>query len=450
MTAALRTDLLAIADEAVKRAKACGVDEAEAFVVHASGASVSLQKNDLHSASDEDETTVGVRVLKGGARGFATTNDLARLAETAEEAAAAARASPSDARDGFAAPSPIDPLPGLADPALFGVDAAELVDVACEMLENARRRDPRVRVDSGGVQVERIRRAVVNSRGVRAAEEHAYAGGSLFGMAVDGDDVGSFDADGDVVRLAADFRTALSAAAERFVVKTTGALGARRAESFRGTVVFSPEAVAEFVLGNLCAVLSAKAVRNKKSPFGGRIGEQIADPRFHLVDDPRRPDLVSSVAFDREGVPTRRAVLIENGVLKTFLYDTYEARSAGVVSTGHARGGASATPSIGPHNLALTPGSTSLASLCAGADRAILVSRFSGSTNAATGEFSGVVKGGFLIKSGVRGPVKEVQIAGNLYDLLKRISGISAETRLIDGSTRVPAVRFEDVSVTAG
>jgi PmbA protein len=442
--------LLQIAQEAVRLAKRYGADEAEAFVVRAAGASVALQKNDLHAAVSEDETTVGVRVLKGGARGFAAANDPKRLAETAAEAAAAARAAPPDPRDGFPAPSPIDPLADLADPALADVEAADLVDVACEMMDHARRLDRRVRIDSGGVSVERVERAVVNSRGVEGYEAHATAGGSLFGMAVDGDDVGSFDADGDVVRRAADLRTALRAAAERFVVKTTGALGARRGESFRGPVVFSPEATAEFVLGNLAAALSAKAVRVKRSPFGGRAGEQIADPRFTLVDDPRDPTLAGSAAFDREGVPTRKVVLVEGGVLKNFLYDTYEARTAGATSTGHARGGASSPPVVGVWNLSLAPGKTGLASLCATAERLVVVSRFSGSANAATGEFSGVVKGGYLVKDGVRSPVKEIQIAGNLYELLKRIGGISSETRLVDGSVRVPAVRFEDVSVTAG
>jgi PmbA protein len=443
-------DLLQIAEDAVRRAKARGADEAEAFVTRARTSSVALQKNDVHAASSEDETVVGIRALKDGARGFATTNDPSRLAEAAEEALSVARCTPADPLHAFAPAAEIVPLPDLADPALFDVGPADLVDVACELLDRARERDGRVRIDSGGVQVERVGRAAANSRGVRVSEEHAYAGGSLFGMAVDGEDVGSFDADGDVVRHASALRSALRAAADRFVTKVVGGLGARRGESFKGPVVFSPEAVAEFFLGNLTSVLLAKAVRTGRSPFAGRVGQRIADASFALVDDPRDPFRVSAVAFDREGAPTARRPLIEDGVLKTFLYDVYEARAAKTTTTGHARGGAAGAPAIGPWCLTLAPGTRSLASLCGTAERLILVSRFSGSANAVTGEFSGVVKGGYLVKNGERTPVKEVQISGNLWDLLQRIGGISHETRLIDGATSVPAVRFEDVSVTAG
>jgi PmbA protein len=443
-------DLLSLAEDGVRYARRAGADEAEVCVMRTRGASVTLQKNDVHSAATEDETVVGVRALRNGSAGFATTNEPDRLAEAAAEAVALARCAPPDPRNGFADPERIEPLNGLLDPALEDVDVAALVDVAAEMLARVRDRDPRVRVDSGGTSAERVSRAVANSRGVRAAEESSAAGGSLFGMAVDGTDVGSFDAEGDVVRRAADLRTSLAAAADRFVVKTLGALGAASGESFKGAVIFTPEVVAEFVLGNLASVLSAKSVRVGKSPFADKLHQAIADRRFTLRDDPRRAELSGATAFDREGIPARARALIEGGVLKTFLYDAFEARAAAVRPTGHARGGAGSSPAIGPWNLELERGDTPFAAMCGEPARAVLVSRFSGSTSAVTGEFSGVVKGGFLFKKGERFPVKEVQIAGNLYELLRRLSAVSAETRTIDGSTTVPALRFDDVSVTAG
>ena len=145
-----------------------------------------------------------------------------------------------------------------------------------------------------------------------------------------------------------------------------------------------------------------------------------------------------------------RMPIIESGVLQGFLYDVYEARAAGITATGHARGGASVQPSVGTSNLVMAPGETALATLCAEPERAVLVTRFSGSSNPITGEFSGVIKGGFLLKKGERVPVKETMIAGNLYELIKSVSGVSAEVRFINGSSRIPALRVEDVSVTAG
>jgi PmbA protein len=145
-----------------------------------------------------------------------------------------------------------------------------------------------------------------------------------------------------------------------------------------------------------------------------------------------------------------RRTLVRDGRLVDFLYDAYEARVAGRASGGNARGGAASTPVIGAFAPTVPAGARGFSELCAESARAVLVSRFSGSSNPVTGEFSGVVKGGFLLKAGERLPIREVQISGNLYDALKSISGVSRETRLLDGVTSVPAVRIEGVSVTAG
>ena len=139
-----------------------------------------------------------------------------------------------------------------------------------------------------------------------------------------------------------------------------------------------------------------------------------------------------------------------DGVLSGFLYDRREARAVGQPPSGHARGGASTAPVIGPSNLVLRAGTESFAALCSEAPRTIVVSRFSGSTEPTTGDFSGVVKGGFLVQRGERRPINETLIAGNLYELLQRITGISREVRVLGGSDRIPGLRFDDVAITAG
>jgi PmbA protein len=137
-------------------------------------------------------------------------------------------------------------------------------------------------------------------------------------------------------------------------------------------------------------------------------------------------------------------------VLQNLLYDSYEARLAGLAPPGNARGGAGSIPAIGAASPTIPAGTTSFSQLCAEPARAVLVSRFSGSSNPITGEFSGVVKGGFLLEKGRRTAIREVQISGNLYDALKAISGVSREVRLLDGNVHAPAIRVEDVSITAG
>jgi PmbA protein len=244
-------------------------------------------------------------------------------------------------------------------------------------------------------------RAIASSKGIRLCEAHAHAGASLMGMAVDGADVGSFDHDAASVLHARELDREIDAMTGRFVERCVGALGARKGESFRGTAVLAPEVVCSFVLGNLLPVLSGQAVRTGRSPLAARRGEPIAAPHFTLVDDGRLADGTSSVAFDREGMPSRRNLLVESGVLRSFLYDAYEGRAAAAEPTGSARGGASDLPRIGPAN----PGSTPYSALCQEPERAVLVQRFSGSSSPITGEFSGVVKGGFLLRRGERIPI---------------------------------------------
>ena len=442
--------LLARAEEAVAQALRAGANEAEAYASRTRSAAIALQNNDLKGVSTDEETTIGVRVFVGEALGFATSNDPAGVAAIAREAVDLARVSPRDPQNALPGPVQGRPWPLPADPAISALGLDALADVAMSFLARARSQDPRISVDSGGVSADHVTRAIATSRGVRGFEEHATASGSLFGMAVEKDLVGSFDSDGDSVRRAADLQTALEAAADRFVIKTLAALHAEKGESFRGAVIFSPEVVSEFLIANLLSVLSGKAVRTGKSPLKDKLGKAIASRAFTLIDDADDPARCGTVGFDREGHPTARKVLVRDGVLEAFLYDSYEARVAGGMRAGNARGGAGSVPSIGAASPTIPAGPTGFSQLCADPKRAVLVSRFSGSSNPITGEFSGVVKGGFLLKSGKRTPIREVQIAGNLYDALRSISGVSREVRLLDGNVHAPAIRIEDVSVTAG
>lgn len=443
-------DLLELAGRGVEAARRLGATEAEVGTGWFREASVEVQKNDLHTASTSEETNIGIRVFVEGGLGFATVNDPARMEAACAEAVALARAAPRDPGNALGLPRPAEPLPDGPDPALGEIDVETLVGLASRMLDRVAAKDRRVMIDSGAVTARIGARALATSTGTRLSEDGARAGLSLFGMAVDDGDIGSFDTEGHAVRRREDLEPELDAAADRFVIKTVSALGAKKGETFRGPVVLSPEVVREFVVAHLLQALDGKSVRTGRSPFRGRLGEAVASPLLDLADDARRPQAAASTAFDREGTPTRAVSILDRGVLRTFLYDVYEARAAGVEPTGHARGGVTSLPQIGPSNLELRAGDESFTRLCCDPERCVVVSRFSGSCNPVTGEFSGVVKGGFLMRHGQRTPIKETLIAGNLYDLLKSVSGVSREIRDIGGHSRMPALRVEDISVTAG
>jgi len=441
--------LLALCERGVDAARAAGADLAEVYASSSESREVAFEKNDINIVRVIGETAFGVRVFVGGRMGFATSNRPEALAEVAAEAVTLAKASPADPLNGLPEPQPIlfgeDPV----DPALLEMSLAELAKKGDGLLREALGRDKRLTVDSGSLTISEDTSAVASSLGVRASFRDAYAQGSLFGMARDGGEVGSFSYDGDAVRHADELEPKLSRAFERFVGKCVGALGAGKGESFRGPVIVPPDAVGDLLMGDVLGMLSAAQVRKGRSPFAEKVGEVVASDKVTLVEAGAGLDGFPLNPFDREGMPRSPLALIEGGVLGGFLYDGYEARAAGRQSAGHARGGASSQPRVGAGAVRLAPGDTPLATIDK-VERGIYVTRFSGSSDPVSGEFSGVVKGGFLIRDGERTPITETTLSGNLYDCLKNISAVS-DTAEVRGGTRAwPTIRVEDVSVTAG
>ena len=439
-----------IAKDAVARAVARGADEVEVCISRRRHAVAQIRAGDILGGKSSDSTTIGIRVIDGRRVGFATVNNVDRIDEAVGDALTLARVSPADPHAGLPEAAPLSDFVPRRDAALDEVDMAELVGAAGMLIDRVKELDPRVSIDSGETSWTLSSRAVASSKGVLHGRLRSFVGGSLFGMAVDGDEVGSFDGESDTVASAAEFRTALEAAARRFVTKCTGALHGGSGTSFKGTVILTPEAVGELVLPTLLGALSGRSLRLGRSPYAGKMESVIASPLLTVTDPALDPDYLGSEAADREGMPTRNTVLIDRGVLKHYLYDAYEARRAFVSASGHATGGAGSLPGIGVHNLVVAPGTDTLATLAGGVERALLVTRWSGSCSPVTGDFSGVSKGGWLIENGERRPVREVQIAGNVFELVQRISGVGSEVRIMDGTTSIPSIRFEDVTVTAG
>jgi PmbA protein len=275
----------------------------------------------------------------------------------------------------------------------------------------------------------------------------------LFGMAVDGDRVGSFDVEQVDVCTLEELTRGLDELAPRFVSKVVATLGAGKGETFRGTLLLSREAVAEFLLPMLSASLSARAVRTGRSRFADRLHERVCSEAFGVCDDGTLPGRPGSASFDREGLPHRSLPLIEAGVLRSFLFNSREARAARRESgsTGHASGGSTEPPGLGPTNLIVAAGGLSEEALIGEVEHGILLSRFAGNTDPVSGDFSGVAKGSRLLQRGATPRViQETLVSGNIYELLEAVSGVGREREWIDGTVLTPMIRLEGISVTAG
>ena len=153
--------------------------------------------------------------------------------------------------------------------------------------------------------------------------------------------------------------------------------------------------------------------------------------------------------FDREGQARAPVTIIQNGTLKNWLFDSYEGRAVNQDSSGHARGGARSLPYIGAEAIEILPGNQAKFDL-ENMELGLIVNRFSGNSNASSGDFSGTAKGSFLVENGNKTPILETTISGNIWSILQQISGISCERLNLYGIQNMPWIRLEDVSITAG
>lgn len=446
--------LLGLCRESVARAAKLGADQAEVCASSVHESKVNLESDDLGTAQTHQEENFGIRVRRAGSTGFSATNDAspAAIDEAIEAALALARVTPPDPHDAIAEPEPASAVEGLYDAALAELDVASVGRLCGELAARVRAIDPRVRLDSGWVSVGSSVSALASSTGSEVSERATDAQALLFGMAVDGDKVGSFDHEAADVCSLREFEAELKLVPERFVTRVLSPLEAGPGRTFCGSLVLSAEAVAEFVLPALSDALSAQSVRTGSSLLAGKLGERLFSEGLTLVDDAGLPGRPGSSAFDREGLAHQRLVLIDAGRPREYLYNSREARAAerAAGSTRHAAGGARTPPGIGPTNLLLAAGELDRDALLGEVAEGVLLQRFSGNTDPVSGDFSGVAKGSFLLSRGEPPrPITETLLSGNLFELLAQISGIGRELRWIDGSVCVPMLRLEGVSVTS-
>ena len=443
-------DLTGVCGRAVELATAAGADEAEAFAVEGRLVNVELQKNDIQIAKSMSGKGLGIRVFKNRSLGFAYVNsfDEPSMAESVERAIGISSAAPSDEHNGLPEPMPIEFVDRLYDESAERYGVGEAVEQSLAMLGTARDYDPRVTVDGGGLFADVGSKAVVSTRGVRAVERGSLFYCYIMGMARDGESVSSFDFQFDNSRFADGFDPV--PCARRFAENAVASLGAVKGESFEGPVILSPKAAANIIAYPIAASVLASSVQKETSRFRGKLGQVVASDLLTVRDDASLRDGFGTTSFDREGLQPRALPLIDGGVLVSFLYDSYTARKEGRDSTGHAGGGAASVPAVSTTNVIIEAGETALDDMIAGIDLGILVTRFSGNISPVSGDFSGVVKGGRMIRAGkLAEPLCGTMIAGNSFELMRRISAVSRESERLF-STVAPYVALEGVKITSG
>lgn len=433
--------------EALELAKRHGADEVEVFAQTSHAISADIEKHDLQTSSSQQETMVGIRALVNQQVGFACTNVQDELEATCADAVKLANASPKDANNVLPAPVAFEPVPDLYDPEAELFSVSDAVEQTIRMIETADSIDSRLILGGGTFALNLQTRCIVTSRGIDLAEDSSLFTYYALATAKDGAKVSNmafhFDASHSVGGID------VVPVATRACQDALGSLGAEKGESFVGPIVLSPNAV-QAVLVNLFAFqLNAKNAVRGSSRWGKMLGETVAHSSLTVTDDGRKPGGVATESFDREGMPHRELTLIDSGRAATLMQNAYTAVAMDVANTSHGSGSARSTPGIGPTNLSIRPGEVSKDELIGDIKRGLLVNRFSGSSNPISGDFSGVAKAAYLIKDGkLDRPVTGTLIAGNAFEVLQSLSGVSSETERVFTAT-LPYLRLEGISVTA-
>lgn len=457
--------MIELARRAVEGTLAAGAGDAEAYASEEAGREVRAHGGEVESLTAATKRGIGVRAWIGRRVGYAYGTDLSEagveaLASRAAEAARIAdedefavppqpAAPPVPGREGEGAPEDAADLE-LSDPALAATPTAEVAQLALEIERAALDADPRVAGVEQAVYADSAERvAIVSSTGIAGEFDRTecYAYVQALAEGGGGRETGlGFDLGRSPVALDP------AAIGREGAERATAMIGAGKPESRSCPVLLDPTVAASFI-ALIGRGLGADAVQRGRSPFAGRLGGEVAAEALVVHDDGLDPAGSASSPFDGEGVPRRRTALIEGGMLRAYLYDTYTARRGGSASTGNAgRAGYRSQPSVSVSNLLVAPGPLGFEELLREAGEGVLITDVAGlhsGVNPVTGVFS-VGASGRAIRGGEAAePLREFTIASDLVSMLKAVRAAGATPRWVPfgGSVSTPPLLIGEMTV---
>ncbi|MBL8955394.1 MAG: TldD/PmbA family protein [Myxococcaceae bacterium] len=447
----MSTDYQGLAKQLVARAKKKGAQQAEVYMEIGRESSVRVRDGQIEDLTQATSKGAGVRVFVKNRLGFAWTSDFTpdALNATVDRAVELAAAS---------APNPLNGLPGkkqlgkpadvgeLFDEAVASLDPEWKIKSALEMEKAGKAFDPRIKTfESVGAGDYVTEVHLASSEGALGTYRGTYVYLSASAVASQGDQlqVGDWF---DYKRFLNELK-APELVAQEAAQRAVRMLGASKVKTQAVPVVFDPMMAASFV-GSIGAAANGDAVYKKSSFLASKLNESIAPDGFTIVDDGLLARGLGTSPFDGEGVPTRKTGIVERGVLKAFLYDTFTARKAKAETTGNAARGYRSLPSIGSNNLYLEAGTRDPKELVREVKNGFYVTKMLGhGLNLVTGEYSRGANGLWIENGELTRPVQEVTVAGSLLGMLKSIDGIGSDLTF-RGSTGAPTIRFAELTVS--
>ena len=443
-------DYRELAKKLVHRARKKGARQAEAFLEVGRQSSCRVREGEIEDLTEATSKGVGLRVVSHQRVGFAYTSDFdpGSLNQFVDRALQLAEA---------AAPNKLNGLPStqdlsnrsnageLFDPEIAGLPSDWKIKASLEVERVGKAVDPRITtfesVGAGDYVSEVV---VASSSGLVDAYSGTYAFLYAMPVASDGTQLQtSYWV--DYKRFFKDLESP-EHVGRQAAQRALRMLGAKKVKSQKVPVIFDPMIAASFV-DSIASAADGDAVFKKSSFLAKHLNERIAGEQVTLLDDGLLPRALGTAPFDGEGVPTRRTAIIENGILRNFLYDSFTARKAKTRTTGNASRSYNALPRIGTNNLYLVAGTKAPEDLIGEVESGFYVTAMLGrGADIVTGQYSRGANGLWIEKGELSYPVQEVTVAGDLLQMLRQLDAVGNDLQF-RGSTGAPTIRFAELTV---
>jgi len=450
-------DYFELCKKAIDTTVKFGAKEAETLVVSGHSISVEIERGEIKTCTDFWDNGIGIRALIDGKVGFAYTNMLTNesVNKTAEQAVKASKASLKDKNWRKLPEKARYPVvKDTYDKRLVEFSPDEAVTLCQRTMSSASEVDKRVLPAFGGTEVSVQEMVCANTSGVEGRDIGTSFSCALGTMARSETQVSPVCFEFKASRLYRPEPEWVGQEAARLAVES---IKVGEAKEGKFPILLHQFALQSILMFTLIPSIRGDMVSRGRSIFRNRIGETVANENISIYDDGTLPGGLASGSTDMEGVPRQRTPIIEKGILRGFLYDNYWARLGGVKSTGNAsRGGGGlslppygSVPAISPTNVQLMSGTASEEELVSEVGNGYYVNSVQGAhqSNPETGEFSVALAPAWRIEKGeITHAVKGVMIAGNAYDMIKKISLLGKETRQV-GMLIAPKTLVSELNV---
>lgn len=445
------SDLKELAQGIVGRAMSGGATAAECVIREGDEFSTLVRLGQVETLKEAGSRSIGVRVFYGQRAASTYSSDFSRagLDRMLKSALELAKITSEDPFGGIPEPSQLGSLSGdldLYSADVYSLPGQERISYAGRAEKAALDSDPRIKNSEGGsFDAATGRKILANSHGFLGEYRRSYC--SVAAVPIAQDENGAMQRDywysvaRNLGRLESPEHVG-KVAAQRALRR----LGARKAKTAQVPIVFDP-LVATSILEHIFEGVNGDSVYRGASFLAGKLGQKIAASPVNVIDDGTIVGGFGTSPFDGEGVPSRRTVVIENGVLSSYLLNTYTAKKLGLQTTGNASRGLAGTPGIGPGNYFLQPGPRTPQQLIGDVKEGLYVTEFLGmGVNLVTGDYSRGASGLWISSGELTYPVEEITVAGNLKDMFLNISEIANDLEF-RGAVASPTIRIDGLTV---